>query len=464
MSGRPKTPLVLSATEREQLIALAKRRKTAQALALRARIVLACAEGLDNKVVAARQRVTQQTVSKWRGRFVELRLEGLLDAPRPGAPRTIEDERVDAVIAKTLESVPVGATHWSSRTMARAMGMSQTAVSRIWRAFGLQPHRQETFKLSSDPFFVEKVRDIVGLYMDPPLKAMVLCVDEKSQIQALDRTQPILPLMPGIPERRTHDYMRHGTTTLFAALDIATGEVIGELHRRHRSAEFLQFLRTIEANVPAGLDVHLVMDNYGTHKTPAVKAWFARHPRFHVHFTPTSASWLNQVERWFATLTEKCIRRGTHRSTRQLEQAIHQYLELNNSDPKPFAWVKSADDILASIERFCLRISNSGHQVKRAIQAVAGQRQRTGHGEGARGQGTQRLQHGGPVHRAGLAKQQPGHQHKECRGSPACHPGPPRALRKAAPAVPPLMLLVQFRQGCGLHGAWALRLDRLWPW
>ena len=245
--------------------------------------------------------------------------------------------------------------------MARAMGMSQTAVSRIWRAFGLQPHRQETFKLSSDPFFVEKVRDIVGLYMDPPLKAMVLCVDEKSQIQALDRTQPILPLMPGIPERRTHDYMRHGTTTLFAALDIATGQVIGELHRRHRSTEFLQFLRSIEANVPAQLDVHLVMDNYGTHKTPAVKAWFARHPRFHVHFTPTSASWLNQVERWFATLTEKCIRRGTHRSTRQLEQAIRQYLELNNSDPKPFAWVKSADDILASIERFCLRISNSGH-------------------------------------------------------------------------------------------------------
>ena len=259
MSGRPKIPLVLSATEREQVIALTKRRKTAQALALRARIVLACAEGLDNKVVAARQRVTQQTVSKWRGRFVELRMDGLLDAPRPGAPRTIEDERVDAVIAKTLESVPTGATHWSTRSMAQAMGMSQTAVSRIWRAFGLQPHRQETFKLSSDPFFVDKVRDIVGLYMDPPLKAMVLCVDEKSQIQALDRTQPILPLAPGIPERRTHDYMRHGTTTLFAALDIATGQVIGELHRRHRSTEFLQFLRTIEANVPAQLDVHLVM-------------------------------------------------------------------------------------------------------------------------------------------------------------------------------------------------------------
>ena len=245
--------------------------------------------------------------------------------------------------------------------MAREMGLSQTAVSRIWRAFGLQPHRQETFKLSTDPLFVDKVRDIVGLYLDPPLKAMVLCVDEKSQIQALDRTQPILPLAPGLPERRTHDYMRHGTTTLFAALDVATGEVIGELHRRHRSNEFLTFLRTIEASVPADLDIHLVMDNYGTHKTPKVRSWFARHPRFHVHFTPTSASWINQVERWFAELTEKQIRRGTHRSTRQLEQAIRDYLARYNDDPKPFAWTKSANEILASIERFCLRISNSAH-------------------------------------------------------------------------------------------------------
>ncbi|ENO99159.1 putative transposase [Thauera phenylacetica B4P] len=361
MRGRPKTELVLSDAEREQLTALTLRRKTAQAMALRARIVLGCAQGMENKAVAVRQRVTPQTVSKWRARFVKHRLEGLLDAPRPGAPRSIDDARVDAVIARTLESIPQGATHWSTRTMAREMNLSQTAVTRIWRAFGLQPHRQETFKLSSDPLFVEKVRDIVGLYLDPPLKAMVLCVDEKSQIQALDRTQPILPLAPGIPERRTHDYMRHGTTTLFAALDIATGEVIGELHRRHRSSEFLQFLRTVEANVPTGLDVHLVMDNYGTHKTPAVKAWFARHPRFHVHFTPTSASWLNQVERWFATLTEKYIRRGTHRSTRQLEQAIKQYLQLNNANPKPFQWAKTADDILASVERFCLRTSNSGH-------------------------------------------------------------------------------------------------------
>jgi len=361
MAGRPKAQLVLTEAEREQLVALTLRRKTAQALALRARIVLACAEGADNQDVAARQRVTQQTVSKWRARFVEQRLDGLLDAPRVGAPRTIDDARVDALIAKTLESVPADATHWSTRSMARSTGLSQTAVSRIWRAFGLQPHRQETFKLSTDPLFVEKVRDIVGLYLAPPLKAMVLCVDEKSQIQALDRTQPILPLAPGIPERRTHDYMRHGTTTLFAALDIATGEVIGELHRRHRSAEFLQFLRTIEANVPAQLDIHLVMDNYGTHKTPTIKAWFARHPRFHVHFTPTSASWLNQVERWFATLTDKYIRRGTHRSTRQLEQAIKQYLDINNSNPKPFVWAKTADEILSSIERFCLRTSNSRH-------------------------------------------------------------------------------------------------------
>jgi transposase len=361
MRGRPKAALVLSDAEHEQLRAWTLRRKTAQALALRAHIVLGCASGATNRDVAARLRTTPQTVSKWRRRFLGQRVDGLLDAPRPGAPRTIADAQVDAVIARTLESVPRNATHWSTRTMAHEMKMSQTAVSRIWRAFGLQPHRQETFKLSTDPLFVDKVRDIVGLYLNPPVKAMVLCVDEKSQIQALDRTQPILPMAPGIAERRTHDYMRHGTTTLFAALDLATGEVIGALHRRHRAAEFLSFLRTIEANVPADLDVHLVMDNYGTHKTPAIRAWFVRHPRFHVHFTPTSASWLNQVERWFATLTDKYIRRGTHRSTRQLEQAIRRYLDMHNADPKPFVWTKSADDILQSIERFCLRISNSGH-------------------------------------------------------------------------------------------------------
>lgn len=361
MRGRPKAILVLTEDERGELLALARRRKTAQAAALRARIVLACADGLDNNAVAQQLGVTKQTVSKWRGRYVKQRLDGLLDAPRSGAPRTIDDERVEAVVAKTLESMPKGATHWSTRLLANEMGMTQNAVFRIWHAFGLQPHRQETFKLSTDPMFVEKVRDIVGLYLNPPMKAMVLCVDEKSQIQALDRTQPMLPLAPGMPARRTHDYVRHGTTTLFAALDVATGKVIGETHRRHRSSEFLQFLRTVEANVPPTLDIHLVMDNYGTHKTDAIKRWLASRPRFHVHFTPTSASWLNQVERWFATLTERCIRRGTHRSTRALEQAIRSYLDVNNSAPKPFSWSKSADDILASIERFCLRISQSAY-------------------------------------------------------------------------------------------------------
>ena len=359
--SRSKAEIVLNESERGQLEAWTRRRKTAQALASRSRIILECARGVDSKVVAQRLSVSQQTVSKWRNRFAVSRLDGLLDAPRSGAPRTIDDACVNAVIARTLATVPENATHWSTRSMAREMGLSQTAVSRIWRAFGLQPHRQEIFKLSTDPLFVEKVRDIVGLCLDPPVKAMVLCVDEKSQIQALDQTQPTLPLAPGIAERRTHDYQRHGTTTLFAALDVATGEVIGQLHRRHRSSEFLKFLRTIEASVPSDLDIHLVMDNYGTHKTSAIRNWFARHPRFHVHFTPTSASWLNQVERWFATLTEKQIRRGTHRSTRQLEDAIRNYLKLNNANPKPFVWTKSADDIMASIERFCLRISNSGH-------------------------------------------------------------------------------------------------------
>src|SRR4051794_3486587 len=359
--GRPLPELVLNIEENNQLVQWARRRTTAQALALRSRIILACAQPLPNQEVALRLRVTPQMVGKWRSRFVAHRLDGLLDEPRPGAPRKLGDAQVERLITTTLNQRPRDATHWSSRALARKLGLSQTTVSRIWRAFGLQPHREETFKLSTDPFFVDKVRDIVGLYLDPPLKAMVLCVDEKSQIQALDRTQPMLPLAPGIPERRTHDYMRHGTTTLFAALDISTGEVIGELHRRHRSSEFLQFLRTIEANVPPHLDVHLVMDNYGTHKTSSINTWLARHPRFHAHFTPTSASWINQVERWFATLSETYIRRGTHRSTRQLEQAIRQYIQINNTDPRPFNWTKSADDILASVKRFCLRISNSGH-------------------------------------------------------------------------------------------------------
>ena len=351
----------LTSEESARLLEWTRRHKTSQALALRARIVLACQREHTDGEVARELRITRGTVGKWRRRFQSARREGLLDEPRPGAPRTISDAVVEQLIAKTLHEKPRTATHWSSRAMARSSGLSQSAVVRIWRAFGLQPHRAETFKLSTDPLFIEKVRDIVGLYLNPPERALVLCVDEKSQIQALDRTQPILPMMPGVPERRTHDYARHGTTTLFAALNIATGKVIGELHRRHRSQEFLQFLRTIDEAVPKPLDVHLVMDNYGTHKTPTVKRWLARNPRFHVHFTPTSASWLNQVERWFATLTERQIRRGTHRSTVELERAIRDYLASSNRDPKPFQWTKTADQILESIKRFCMRTSNSGH-------------------------------------------------------------------------------------------------------
>jgi transposase len=347
--------------EAKRLEEWTRRHKTSQALALRARIVLASQRELSNTQIAQQLRVTRHTVGKWRVRFLKTRLDGLLDEPRPGAPRTISDETVERVIAKTLHEQPRDSTHWSSRIMAKSTGVSQSAVVRIWHAFGLQPHRGETFKLSSDPLFIEKVRDIVGLYLNPPDRALVLCVDEKSQIQALDRTQPILPMMPGVPERRTHDYRRHGTTTLFAALNVATGKVLGELHRRHRSREFLAFLRTIDEAVPQNLDVHLVMDNYGTHKTPSVKNWLTRHERFHVHFTPTSASWLNQVERWFAMLTERQIRRGTHRSTLQLEQAIRSYLDTYNRRPTPFAWTKTADQILESIKRFCMRTSDSGH-------------------------------------------------------------------------------------------------------
>ena len=359
--GRPVPELMLSTSENNQLVEWTRRHKTSQALALRARIVLACSQNVTNSEVARRLRITKQTVGKWRTRFAQRRLDGLLDEPRPGTPRTLGDARVERLIATTLNELPRDATHWSTRAMARKLNVSQSSVSRVWRAFGLQPHRSETFKLSTDPLFIDKVRDIVGLYLNPPAKALVLCVDEKSQIQALDRTQPILPLAPGVPERRTHDYMRHGTTTLFAALDMATGKVIGELHRRHRGKEFLQFLRTIDANVPDALDIHLVMDNYGTHKTPSVRNWFARHPRFHTHFTPTSASWLNMVERWFGQLSEKQIKRGTHRSTVQLEQAIRQYLAIHNESPQPFVWTKTADEILESLARFCKRISDSGH-------------------------------------------------------------------------------------------------------
>jgi transposase len=354
-------PLTLTAEERDTLERWARRRTTAQAIALRARIVLASAAGKTNTAIARETRVKKQTVGKWRGRFLAKRLDGLLDEPRPGAPRKITDADVERVVTLTLESTPRDATHWSTRSMAAKAGLSQTAISRIWRAFSLQPHRSETFKLSKDPLFVEKVRDIVGLYLDPPDKALVLCVDEKSQIQALDRTQPLLPMRPGQVERRTHDYVRHGTTSLFAALEVKSGKVIGQCHRRHRAIEFRKFLDRIDAEVPRGFDVHLILDNYGTHKAPLIRRWLARHPRFHLHFTPTGASWMNLVERWFATLTEKQIRRGTHRSTRELEAAIANYLAMDNEHPKPLIWTKTADEILASIARFCHRISNSGH-------------------------------------------------------------------------------------------------------
>jgi transposase len=316
--------------------------------------VLGCAEGAPNKDVATRLQVDRATVGKWRRRFVEHRVDGLRDEPRSGAPRTIEDDRIEAVIVQTLESTPPDATHWSSRGMSRACGLSVSTVQRIWRAFGLQPHRLETFKLSTDPAFVAKVRDVVGLYVSPPAHAVVLCVDEKSQIQALDRSQPMLPMRPGQAARRSHDYTRHGTTSLFAALDIATGRVIGKCYPRHRAAEFRKFLDTIEANVPRDLDVHLVMDNYATHKTPLIRNWLVRRPRWHIHLTPTSSSWLNQVERFFAVLTERQIRRGVHRSLTALQTAITNFIDQNNADPKPFRWTKSADDILASIERFCV--------------------------------------------------------------------------------------------------------------
>ncbi len=346
--------LVLSETERSELSSLAARRNTAQALALRARIVLCCAEGKQNKGVASRLGVDQGTVGKWRRRFVEQRLDGLRDEPRSGAPRTVDDARIEAVIVQTLESLPPAATHWSSRGMAKASGLSVSTVQRIWRAFGLQPHRMETFKLSTDPDFVAKVRDVVGLYVAPPQHAVVLCVDEKSQIQALDRSQPMLPMRPGQAARRSHDYVRHGTTSLFAALDIATGRVIGKCYPRHRAAEFRRFLDEIEANVPRNLDVHLVMDNYATHKTALIRRWLARRPRWHVHHTPTSSSWLNQVERFFGMLTEKQIRRGIHRSVAALHAAIADFIAQHNADHRPFRWTKSADDILASIERFCV--------------------------------------------------------------------------------------------------------------
>ena len=358
--GKPAVSIVLSAAERRELESLARAHKTGQAMARRARIVLAAATGLENRAICAEVSADANTVGKWRRRFAAHRLDGLLDEPRPGTPRKIGDDEIADTIRRTLETTPAGATHWSLRSMARAVGYAPSTIHRIWRAFGLQPHRSETFKLSTDPLFVEKVRDIVGLYMAPPERALVLCVDEKSQIQALDRTQPLLPMRPGQAERRTHDYTRHGTTSLFAALDIATGAVIGRCYPKHRSNEFRRFLDQVEAAVPADLDIHLVMDNYATHKTKPVRDWLAKRPRWHVHFTPTGASWINQVERFFALLTERQLRRGVYRSTAQLEANIRAFIDAHNADPKPFRWTKSADDILAAIQRFCLQSQQIG--------------------------------------------------------------------------------------------------------
>jgi transposase len=361
MPGPTALTIDLTEDERAQLEAWVRRPTSAQALALRSRIVLAAADGANNTEIAQRLDVARYTVTKWRNRFAEFRLDGLVDEPRPGRPRTISDAKVEEVIVKTLETTPRDATHWSTRSMAVEAGLTQNAVLRIWQAFGLQPHRRETFKLSKDPQFIDKVHDIVGLYLNPPERAVVLCVDEKSQIQALDRTAPILPMLPGVPERATHDYRRAGTSSLYAALDITTGQVIGRMHSRHRAIEFKQFLQTIDAEVPDHLDVHVVLDNSSTHKTPAIQRWLAAHPRFVLHFTPTSSSWLNLVERWFAELTTKLLKRGTHRSVRALNDDILTWIETWNHEPRPFVWTKTADQILDSIARYCQRITPSGH-------------------------------------------------------------------------------------------------------
>jgi transposase len=356
-------PIVLGDDEREQLQAWARRPTSAQALALRARIVLACADrpGSGNTQIAQALGISRGMVGKWRNRFAADRLDGLLDEPRPGRPRTIGDADVERVITTTLETTPRDATHWSTRSLAAQVGLSQTAVSRIWRAFGLQPHRQDAWKLSKDPLFIDKVRDVVGLYLDPPERAVVLCVDEKSQIQALDRTAPILPMLPGTPARASHDDKRAGTSSLYAALDLTTGQVIGSLHSRHRAIEFRKFLTTLDHQVPAELDVHVVLDNASTHKTPAVKRWLTAHPRFVLHFTPTSSSWLNLVERWFGELTTKKLQRGTHRTVRELNADIRSWIATWNDNPRPYVWTKTADQILESIARYCTRINDSRH-------------------------------------------------------------------------------------------------------
>jgi transposase len=360
-TGRPRKPLEIGEEDRGKLSLIARRPKSSQAMAMRARIVLSCEQGMSNSEVARKLHVTGATVGKWRERFREFGVGGLWDEPRVGAPRKITDGQIEEVVTKTLESMPANSTHWSTRLMAGETGLTQNAIVRIWRAFGLQPHRVENFKFSKDPQFVEKVRDIVGLYLNPPDRAIVLCVDEKSQVQALNRTEPILPLAPGVPARQSHDYERHGVTSLFAAMDVASGVTIGTCYRRHRHQEFLRFLNEIDHNLPAGLDVHLILDNYGTHKVAKVRNWMARRPRYHVHFTPTSASWLNLVERLFAEVTERCVRRGSHTAVRVLEKAMLDYLDHRNRHPQPFIWTANADLILGKVERLCKRISRSGH-------------------------------------------------------------------------------------------------------
>ena len=365
--GRPKAKLELTVEERDELRRFARRRCASAGLVMRAKIVLKSATGIDNQDVAEELGVSEDMVGKWRKRFVEMRLDGLLDEPRVGRPRSITDDDVERIIDVTLHEKPRGSTHWSSRKLSKELGLSHLAIARVWKAFGLRPDRAESFSLSKDPQFVEKVRDIVGLYMSPPDNALVLCVDEKSQMQALDRSQPLLPMMQAHPERRTNTYIRHGTTSLFAALDIATGRVIGKTYRRHRALEFRKFLDEIDKSVPPESDVHLVMDNYATHKTDEVKRWLLRHPRFHVHFTPTYSSWLNLVESFFSIVERNVTARGVHRSTRALEKAVREFLDSHNADPKPFKWTKTADQILDGLRRYCE--SANAIRVERAKRA-----------------------------------------------------------------------------------------------